>query len=163
VRRSHRGGSGTNGSGGGDGPRPPPEVKSCRRWRAGGVHTWSVLSPVVRSARTLRIRGGADRTGRPDRAGRDPQLRRGPRLRTGRNRLQGTDPHRRSRRGHPRLPKALDQVGRDLYPFRSISRLVAPLAGAADLLAIMVRREVGAAARARRPGALAGRRESWSA
>ena len=63
----------------------------------------------------------------------------------------------------PAYRKALDQVGSDRYPFRSISWVVAPLADAADLLAIMARREVGAATRPRRPGALAGRRESWSA
>ncbi len=63
----------------------------------------------------------------------------------------------------PAYRKALDLMGIDRYPFRSISRVVASLAGAADLLAIMARRGVGAAARARRPGALAGRRESWSA
>ena len=63
----------------------------------------------------------------------------------------------------PAYRKALDLVGSDRYPFRSISRVVAPLADAADLLEIMARRGVGAAARGRRPGALAGRRESWSA
>jgi alcohol dehydrogenase len=37
----------------------------------------------------------------------------------------------------PAYRKALDLVGSDRYPFRSISRVVAPLADAADLLAVM--------------------------
>ena len=63
----------------------------------------------------------------------------------------------------PAYRKALDLVGSNRHPFRSISRVVALLADAADLLAVMAWRGVEAAARARHPGALAGRRESWSA